>query len=234
MIRCKGDITQPFLKSKNFMPFPVAKYGVPKYADSSIIGNNVWGTAAWQSWWEEQFYYCIHGYETGGVWIPGRFYYFLNFNHLTTIHRGKHLPDYMDFQLEEFYIVEQAKQEKLHIVEPKARRLGLSEVKASIINHGCRFIESYQAGISTSQIGYMNDFIKKFDDADSLLPSEMYMRKKIGGDNKDNYIYGWKDKDQFGNWQDQGSQSILYKRVMAENPNLFKGTMIVFWMKSGR
>ena len=49
----------PYKKGKGFCPNPIAKNGIPKYADSKY-NKNVIGTPDWEKFWEEQLYYIIH------------------------------------------------------------------------------------------------------------------------------------------------------------------------------
>ena len=67
----------PIIKEVGFCPNPIPTYGIPDFADS-LSFPNVEGTEEHKTWWEQQFDYCINGYNTGGLFIPGRYYYYLN------------------------------------------------------------------------------------------------------------------------------------------------------------
>lgn len=208
---------RPILKSRSFLPNPVAKFGIPSYADGSIQGNNVMGTASWQSWWEEQFYYCINGYETGGIWIPGRYYYYLNFYYITTLARGSHHPDYVDLDLEWFYKLEEAKYYRKGLIMPKSRRKGITEKDVGgVLSYGSRFIEKYKAGIAAGDEKKINDFKYKIDTGDSMLAPELMLNRIV--DNTNEIKFGWND-----NTGDKGSLNQMLLRWMAKDPNLFKG-----------
>ena len=64
------SIYLPRFKTKSFLPNPVAKGGIPDFANSSK-NPKVIGSKAHTDWWNEQIHYMINGYETGGVYIPG-------------------------------------------------------------------------------------------------------------------------------------------------------------------
>lgn len=50
---------------------PIVQYGIPELKQFS---------KEWLAFWSEQYYRCIHGYKpSDGVWIPGNYYFHLNF-----------------------------------------------------------------------------------------------------------------------------------------------------------
>ena len=63
----------PYLKKKGFNPMPVVRGGIPKEADSKLNPRCV-GTPAWESFWKDQIYCILNGYQTGGWLLPGRYY----------------------------------------------------------------------------------------------------------------------------------------------------------------
>jgi hypothetical protein len=136
----------PYKKGKGFCPNPIAKNGIPKYADSKY-NKNVIGTPDWEKFWEEQLYYIIHGYQTGGMFIPGRYYYYANFKIFDTV-LGPRNADICDLHLELAYVIEHCKKNGLNFIGPKKRRGGLSEAfNNMVIDYGYRFIPGYNAGV---------------------------------------------------------------------------------------
>lgn len=45
------------------------------------------GTKDYYDYWEQQEKYCIEGMVVAGTWIPGRFYFYLNFFPITKLHK---------------------------------------------------------------------------------------------------------------------------------------------------
>lgn len=178
----------PIRKHLHFDPCPVAG-NIPFYADSRKNPKCV-DTQAYEDFWSEQFDRCVNGYETGGIWIPGRYYYFLNFAIIDGVF-GKQYPWYLDIQLEFFRTVEYVKAEhKLGMVVPKARRRGVTEmIEFGIMNHGLRFIEGYKAGIAAGDNKYINVFRGKFDKSNSEIRDELKL--SVLSDNKDEYKIGY-------------------------------------------
>lgn len=211
----------PLIKGKGFCPNPVAKFGIPKHADSASFPM-VLGTQAHEDWWLEQIEYCINGYQTGGIYIPGRYYYYLNFQHITTVGRGNHFPDYVDIDLEFFLLVEEVKRDFKGIICLKGRRRGLSEkVAKGVIDHGYRFRpEKYSAGIVAGLSDYSEGFFKKVKMSNTTLPPEFRVHE-LYNDNEQ-IIGGYEQKTPVGT-QQAGSKNQVVCRTMYLNPAVFKG-----------
>ena len=228
------SIGRPIVKSRQFCPNPVAKYGIPAYADS-IVNPKVIGTNAWQQWWEEQLYYCINGYDAGGLWLPGRYYYYLNFfNTSSIVGFGAENPDYMDFQYEYFMLVEEAKRTGKNIVVPKGRRKGLSVMTTCIIDHGFRLLLTYKAGIAAGIKDYSDDFIDKWKFNNMHVAPEL--RTRLLSKNYDDIIAGWDEKNELtGEWEQKGTMNMIYSRTMHNDPQVFKGKFLndVIFEESG-
>ncbi len=224
LIKQTYPLIKPFLKPKLFTPNPVAKFGVPAYADSSV-NLKVIGTAAWKEWWEEQLYYILNGYWTAGVYIPGRYYYLLNFCKTSSVDFGEaHYVDYIDFQYEYHLLIEEAKRLKMNIITPKGGRKGMSVMQASIIDYGYRFTHGYKAGIAAGAKEYSDDFLTKWKFLDNLVANEFKIRKVSKG--WDDIIAGWEEKNPIGGFSTYGTANTIYSRTMFSNPNVFEGKFL--------
>lgn len=210
---------KPLIKKSGFNPAPVAG-NIPIWADSR---NNprVMETQQFRDYWDEQFYRCINGYETAGVKIPGRYYFYLNFVVLQGL-RGPTYPMYVDLDLEFFNLVEYVKKnQKTGIVCVKARRKGLSEKAQSVLSHGVRFIEGYRgaiaAGLDTYQIGLR----KKFDAAQAKFHDEL--RLNVLKDNDTMFHVGYERKDPIGGYVDDGYGGRLSFATLFDDPKKLEG-----------
>ena len=113
----------PIVKKRGFDPAPMAGR-IPIYADSKVNPKVVL-TNAYKNFWDEQFDRCLNGYTTAGLFIPGRYYFYLNFVVLQGLY-GPTYPMYVDLDLEYFRLVEYVKKlHKMGIISPKARRKGI-------------------------------------------------------------------------------------------------------------
>ncbi len=212
--------SSPYIKSRGFLPNPIVLHGVPKYADSRL-NPKVRGTLDWQKYWEEQLYYIHNGYTTGGIWIPGRYYYYLNFSVFNTI-RGPVRPIMCDLHLELSYLIDYCKTNGRNAVIPKARRVGISEAsKTMIVDYGYRFNYGYICGVAAGLKGYTEDYMKKWNDANSIIVPELKTKTLIN--NGDEVIAGYELKDEQGNEIEEGTKNTIYSRTMFKNPGLFKG-----------
>ena len=213
-------LSAPYIKSKNFLPDPISKNGIPRWADSRL-NPKVRGTLDHQKFWEEQIYYILNGYETGGMTIPGRYYYYMNYRIFNTV-TGPIRPDMCDLHLELAYLIDYCKANGRNFIDPKGRRKGVSEASNTmIVDYGYRFIDGYVAGIAAGQKSYTEDYMKKWNDANSIIVPEFKVKTLIN--NNDEVISGYEFKDEYGNLIEGGTKNTIYSRTMARNPNLFKG-----------
>ena len=209
----------PLIKKKGFDPSPVAGK-IPIWADSEI-NPNVVDTQGFMDFWDEQIDRCINGYTTSGVFIPGRYYYFLNFQVLSGL-RGSMYPMYVDLDREYWELFEQVKREKKKgIISVKARRKGLSENARTILSHGIRFIDSYRgaicAGLDTYQVGLR----QKFNNAQSKVRSEF--RLNVLKDNDKMYNIGYERKDPIGGYVEEGYGGRLSFETMYDDAKKLEG-----------
>lgn len=211
----------PYFKGKGFCPNPVVKYGIPKYADSTInpkLAENP--TPDYLKYWEEQIYYIHNGYHTGGMFIPGRYYYYINFSSFATV-GGVVFPDYCDLHLELAYLIDYAKSQGKNIISAKGRRKGISEfTQKAVVDYGYRFNYSYQAGVAAGLKDYAEDFMKKWDMSNNLIVPEFRITPLTNND--DEVVAGYKVKEN-GQWVTKGTDSKIFVRTMHNNPNMFKG-----------
>lgn len=205
------------IKSKNFCPNPVAKFGIPKFADSRM-NKNVIGTPDWEKYWEEQTYYILNGYQTGGITIPGRYYYFANFK-IFDGQLGPRHADICDIHLEIAYFIDYCKQNAKNGMMPKKRRGGISECFITMgADYGYRFIPGYRAGVAGGLKTYVDDFMSKWEKHNSIVVPEFRIKHKGSEDRVACY-----DIIDDNGKREEGTFNTIYPRSMFQNANLFKG-----------
>ena len=213
----------PYIKGKGFCPNPIVRYGIPREADESL-NPNVVGTAAYEEFWNEQIYRCIHGYTTGGIFIPGRYYYFLNFKKFKVVGRGVVDADICDLHLELAYWIEDCKARRKNGILAKKRRGGISEAFITmVVDYGFRFLPGYNAGVAAGIGTYKDEFMKKWEEHNNLIVPVFSKKTTIGDDEE--IIASYKKKTPKG-WVVAGSQNTIYNKTMFQNANLFKGLML--------
>jgi len=212
----------PYIKGKGFCPNPLVVDGIPDYADASI-NPKVVGTTDYENFWNEQIYRCVNGYQTGGIFIPGRFYYYMNFNRMSTVH-GVITPDFCDLHLQLCYIIEWCMANGKNLIIGKKRRAGISEfTQKAKIDYGFRFSESYQAGIAAGQKKYAEDFMTKWEDSEALLQPELRVNTLLN--NPDEVVSGY-ELIENGKTTLKNNNCKIFVRTMHNNPNMFKGLFL--------
>lgn len=197
------DNYKPIRKIKGFKPNPLIsedhkRMVIPFWADGKNNPDCI-GSAEYWEFWDEQFDRCINGYETGGIWIPGRYYYYMNFVQITGV-LGLQYPWYIDIDLEYFRTVEYIKTaKKLGLISVKARRKGLSEKGQAIINHGLRFIDSYKAGVAAGDDKYVIGFRTKMEGSARNMVNELKLH--ILKNNDDEYTPGYEVLNDLGSYE---------------------------------
>lgn len=211
------------IKERGFNPSPAAYGRIPDFANSQLYPN-VEGTVAHEDWWDEQTDRCINGYVTGGVHIPGRYYYYLNFCLLLTLGRGYHYPDYVDLDLELFRLIDAAKKERKGIIVPKKRRAGVSHKFVSVISHGAMFTPGgYKAGIVAGLDVYSKGFYDKFKEDNDRKPPEFRLHTLAA--NQDEWKAGYEIKTN-NSFKKDGSFNTVFCRTANMNENVFKGEIL--------
>lgn len=211
------------IKSKNYCPNPIAVNGIPSYADG-IANRKVIGTIAYNRWWEEQIHYIHNGYTTGGVWVPGRYYKFVNFDTIRGLAGDNIRAELHDFQLDYALFVEQAHAEHFNIFVPKARRKSVTTMNVGmVIDYGYRFQLNYKAGIIAGQKKFAEVFMEEWMYTDSKQYAEFRIKKASQGEDT---IAGYKIPTQEGEPIDGGTRNSIYTRTVFHDPNVMKGKFL--------
>lgn len=212
----------PYIKGKGFLPNPIVVNGIPDYADISK-NPKVEGTPEYEQFWTEQLYRCVNGYQTGGIFIPGRYYYYLNFNSMATVN-GVITPDVCDLHLQLAYLIDFCKDNNLNLVMPKKRRAGVSEAFQKMeVDYGYRFVPAYHAGVVAGKKTFADDFVKKWKISESLLNQEFKINPLSRNDDEisSGYIVIENGKN-----VEKGIKTEIYIRTAHSDPNVFKGTYL--------
>ena len=168
---------QPIIKSKKFDPSPFAG-NIPRWADGTNNPQCI-GTKAHTDFWNEQIYYCMYGYDTGGLHITGRYYHFLNFVIIDGV-GGKTYPFFTDLHYDLFNLIDHVKSNnKTGIIIPKKRRALMSFIFAGIMNYGFRFVDAYRAGVGASLQRYSDGLRLKLYRIYNNTPDEFKLNMLI-------------------------------------------------------
>lgn len=138
----------------------------------------------YREWWHEQKRRCLEGYTVGGIYIPGDYYWYLNFWKI----RGKDpktgrktliAPRFVDMDLEYFLAVEKARNAGKHLVVVKARQKGFSEKHAALLGKEFTFFAHSQSIITAGEEKYSNATMRMcIRGLNALKDTEFYKRRQ--------------------------------------------------------
>ena len=186
------------------------------------------GTIEYRNWWKRERGRIINGYKpTGGTWIPGNYYFYLNFGKIHGLPEGavrKTMisPIYRDQDHEYFNIVNKAKVDGKGVIVLKARRKGFTFMNVNILLHEWTCYPHSENGLGAQKAEYVEDFRKKLILSYAELPAPL--KNKILHNNEDIMMSGYKQKEN-GIWVERGMKSMMHFRVM-DKPNAFRGTSL--------
>lgn len=184
----------------------------------------------YSQFWRTQKDRILNGYKpNGGVWIPGNYYFYLNFSKIHGLNPGAKRksmisPLYRDQDHEYYQEVHEAKENGRGIIVLKARRKGFSFMNANILLHEWTCFPHSENGLGAQKEDYVQDFRKKMLLSYNELPPQF--RNKILHNNEEIFMSGYKEKEN-GIWMERGTKSMIHFRVM-EKPNAFRGTSLNF------
>ena len=209
----------PIIKHKGFNPNPISGR-IPPFANA-LINPDVVGTPLYIEFWDEQIDRCQNGYLTGGMNIPGRYYFFLNFQPLSGV-KGVMYPMYNDFHYELSLTVEWIKHYKLTgLIVLKARRKGLSEfIKGCVLNYGLTFGEAYRGAVFAGIENYVKGLKKKM--LHGLTNTVDDMRLNILKNNDKELKIGYEERVN-GSYIDSGSLNEIQFETMFNSDSKLEG-----------
>ena len=130
------------------------------------------GTSEYRKFWIEQARRSLYGYEVDGFYIPGYFYYYLNFSRIDNtfkkviMHRGieqeiawreESFPDFWDYDYEYFMHIEKCEKMGKFTSVIKARRKGYSFKAGSMMDRNYHLIP----GSKSYAIAFEKEFLIK-------------------------------------------------------------------------
>ena len=211
--------TNILIKRGGFNPSPIAGR-IPKFANVSV-NPDVRGTPLYEEFWQEQVDRCLNGYTTGGLRIPGRHYYYMNFQPISGV-TGAMYPLYCEFDREFYSTVDWVKEyHHTGIVILKARRKGLSEkVKGGVINYGLTFQPAYRAAVFAGIDTYVQGIKKKI--MYGLTETVDDMRMGILKNNEKQLKLGYEERI-FGSFVEAGSLAEVQFETMFNGAEKLEG-----------
>ena len=249
--RIKVDITNPhILEDMDY--FRQAAIHQKTYGIYTRIHPNSHPNSAYAKFWKEEARRCRAGYvrESDGEWIPGPFYYFLNYSPMLITEIGKtgrkgsrieDFPDIYDGDYLFYHYVQQASDNGKHVGLLKKRGAGFSYKSASGL--GRLFIlgdtEEVKKNVSAFAIasekefltkdGILNKFVDNVNwNADFTPWSRIKLKESF---NEMQWVMGYKDPDGII----RGTQNTVIGVTTQGNPDKARGKRgTVYWEEWGK
>ncbi|MHA1288360.1 MAG: hypothetical protein ACTSPB_13225 [Candidatus Thorarchaeota archaeon] len=183
------------------------------------------GTADHAAFWMEEIRRCKQGYKpSGGTWIPGNYYFYLNYCHIERydeVTKRKIIgpPSYRDQDHEFFLELNKAKDCGYGLIILKARRKGFSWMMDGVLLHEWTFYPGSHSGVGAENEKYVGDHRRRLMIMYNDLPKEL--RNRWLHNNSDILFSGYKVKED-GQWIERGYRSALHFRNM-DTPDAFRG-----------
>jgi len=126
------------------------------FQDHRVYTQYPIGTYQFDEFWEEETRKCKEGITHGELYIPGAYYFYLNYTQIElknakTGRKNKGFPIFTDVDLEYFTFIEKARKQQKGIVLVKPRRIGFSYKSAAIIAHEFSFFRDAKCIIGAFQ-----------------------------------------------------------------------------------
>jgi hypothetical protein len=215
-----SKIYTPLIKSRGFAPAPIAG-NIPLWADS-LNNPDCVGRKDYIEFWEEQLYYIVHGYHTGGIFIPPKYYELLNFGMVDGAGgKGFIRPYFLDLHHEIYSEEYEIRDDKscAGMVIPKARRKALSFTAVQLIKYGMKYNQSYRAGVASGLATWTEGLQSKIYRTYNQCPPELKMSSLLKGE--DDFVLGYEEKKANG-WEKIISSTCLFE-TMKDSAKKFEG-----------
>lgn len=181
----------------------------------------------YSAFWKDQINKCKNGFEIGGIHIPGRLYFYVNFWMIEVdVKSGKSSfkkvgkPDFRDVEWEFFNVVDQCEKDQQGLIFVSARGAGKSFLSSSIIGHQYTFFSNSESVVSSEEGKHISVLCQKIDLGLSNLPNPL-QKTRVRNDWKEAVIAGWKDKK---TGLTKGSRSRIFMRNYKNNSMAANGT----------
>lgn len=180
------------------------------------------GTYQFDEFWEEETKKCIEGVTYGNLYIPGPYYFYLNYTQIElkderTGRKSKGFPMFTDVDLEYFTFIEQARKKQKGIVLVKPRRIGFSYKSAAIISHEFSFYRNAKCIIGAFQSDLSENTMRMALDNLNFLDAHTEWGKQRNPDTKDFVKARYKKSvDGVTTWA--GYMSEIHSFTFKDNP----------------
>ncbi len=193
-----------------------------------------------REYWIEQNRRCIEGYKVGDLYIPGSYYFYLNFSPILsknekTGRKQQEFPRFTDVDLEYFLTIERARKEKKGVILLKPRRTGFSFKNSRLAVHEYNFFRDAKCIIAASTSDLSRYTMNMALEGLNFLDKHTEWKKQRDPDTKDFIKARYKEtKDGVSVWK--GNQSEIFTLTFKDNnmAAIGKSANLFFWEECGK
>lgn len=200
----------------------------------------------YKKFWDEEIRRCLDGYvRPDGEWIPGYYYYYLNYSQIELVKRKdkdsrrsykiKTFPDIWDGDYLFFHYVEKAEELGLHGAVVKARRKGYSYKLAAMLQRNYFLIQNSKSFAFASSKEYLiiDGILNKADMNFNFVNEYCGFSKKLAL--KDTIMHRVSGYKKPGDATEYGFKSERIGVTLSEDPDKARGKSgkLVAWEESG-
>ena len=202
------------------------------------------GSYEYREYWTEQRKRCVDGYTIGGVWIPGRYYDYLNFTQIEARVKNEKtgrerriltFPSFLDIDYYYYLECERAMDAGEGLCVGKARRKGFSFKNAQM----CKYDYTFQRDSSSVIGAYLNEYSSNtmgmVKHMMNFLDKHTAFGKRRFKDASDHVISGYQETVD-GRKVVKGYNSQVYTLTFNNNASAAIGKAISFmlWEEAGK
>lgn len=203
----------------------------------------------YKKFWDEEIRRCLDGYirEEDGEWIPGYYYYYLNYSKIlltkrvegeeeeNKVDRIEEFPDIWDSDYMFFHYVDQAEKAGKHGATPKARGKGYSFKAGYMLNRNFFLIPKSKSYAFAAESEYLDadGILNKADDNFSFVNTNCGFSKKLAL--KDSLMHRVSGYTKPGDATKYGFKSERIGVTLKNAPRKARGKRgkLIVWEESG-
>lgn len=199
------------------------------------------GSYAYVDFWKEETKKCMYGFTYGGMYIPGPYYYFLNYTQVegvdeATQRRKRDFPDFKDVQLEYFRHLERARKEQKGFIFVKPRRIGASFMSGATVSHEYSFYPDSKCFIGAFQKDLAEYTMRMALNNLNFLDLHTPWGKERNPNKADHVIARYREKLENGTEVWEGFMSEIMSLTFKDNPfaSVGKSANIFIFEEAGK
>jgi len=245
-------------KLRDFEEFTTSAQHFNEFNRYTMYPPNRHPRSRFMMFWKEEKRRCIEGYNIGRDWIPGYFYYYLNYQRVEkTIYKEKDLPKLLmgekvrgeriesfpvawDYDYYYFHYLEEAEKQGKHGSVLKSRGKGYSYKGASMVNRNFFLIplsKSYVIADEASFLTGTDGILSRAYDSKEFVNQNTAFAKYSHKKNKPvNYRASKIMYDSFGKQLELGYKSEVIGISLKGNIDRARGKRgkLILWEESGK